>query len=117
VTQELPAAPVVVELQPRGAGSRSSEFEGHSHGVDVSFITVEVGPGDGPALHQHPYPEVFVVLQGNVRFTVGDQQLLASSGHAVIGPPNTRHRFENAGDSVARLLNIHPSSTFRTEWS
>jgi quercetin dioxygenase-like cupin family protein len=59
---------------------------------------------------------VFVVLEGTVRFIVGDADMVASSRQVVIGPPNVAHRFEIEGDGPARLVNIHPTGVFQTDW-
>ena len=46
--------------QAREGGS----FEGAAHGSEVSFFVVDDAPGEGPALHHHPYSETFVVIAG-----------------------------------------------------
>jgi quercetin dioxygenase-like cupin family protein len=46
----------------------SREFEGYKYGdTGITFILVEMKPGRGPKLHQHPYEEVFIVLEGRNR--------------------------------------------------
>jgi quercetin dioxygenase-like cupin family protein len=43
-------------------GIGSYEFEGYLYGdSNVSFIWVELPPGEGPKLHRHPYEEIFVL--------------------------------------------------------
>jgi len=37
------------------------EFEGEAHGTGVSFVLVDLPPGGGLRLHQHPYGEIFIV--------------------------------------------------------
>ena len=54
-------------------GKIAHKFEGHRYGdVDVSFFLVESPPGSGAVLHTHPYEEIFVTLEGEATFTVGD---------------------------------------------
>ncbi len=54
----------------------SRTFEGGKHGpCSVSFFLVRNQPGQGPKLHHHPYDETFVVLEGRVRVSVGDEVL------------------------------------------
>ncbi len=92
-------------------------FQGADHGdVDVSFFLVDEAPGRGPALHRHPYAEVFVVLEGCARFVVGDQQLDVQGGHVVVAPAGRWHRFHNAGDGPLKMVNIHPSDRTVGEW-
>ena len=47
------------------------EFEGEAHGTGVSFILVDLPPGGGVRLHQHPYAEIFIVQEGHASFTLG----------------------------------------------
>jgi quercetin dioxygenase-like cupin family protein len=58
----------VKNLIPRGAlpGNAAADiFNGHEHGnVPVSMFLVHNRPGQGPELHRHPYPEIFVVHTG-----------------------------------------------------
>jgi hypothetical protein len=50
------------------------EAPGDDTGASVSVIAVDAGPGAGPPLHRHAYEEVFVVLDGEATFTLGDAQ-------------------------------------------
>src|SRR4028118_1308458 len=57
------------------------KFEGHRYGdVGVSFFLVESPPGGGAVLHTHPYEEVFVTLEGEATFTVGDATIEVGAG-------------------------------------
>ena len=69
----------------------SRAFEGGRHGpCSVSFFLVHNQPGQGPRLHHHPYDETFVILEGHVRVTVGDEALDGGAGDIVIGPAGSR---------------------------
>jgi mannose-6-phosphate isomerase-like protein (cupin superfamily) len=92
------------------------ELEGAEHGAGVSIILVDARPGRGPALHQHPYEEVFIVEEGRATFTGGDEEREVSAGDIVVVPPNTPHRFVNSGDGPLRQVAIHVSPRFVTEW-
>jgi mannose-6-phosphate isomerase-like protein (cupin superfamily) len=63
----------------------------------------------GPELHFHPYDEVFLILEGQATFTVGDQTVSASSGDILHAPANTPHKFINSGQDELSTVNIHPS--------
>jgi mannose-6-phosphate isomerase-like protein (cupin superfamily) len=96
---------------------RTGTFEGYLHeDAGVSFLLVNPPPGDGPALHQHAYAEVFVVQEGQARFTAGHETLDVAGGHIVVVPPGTPHRFVNAGTGELRMVNIHASGKIETEW-
>jgi mannose-6-phosphate isomerase-like protein (cupin superfamily) len=105
---------VITELEP---GNYSRSLQGADHGdVGVCLILVEAPPGKGPALHRHPYEEVFVIHEGEGTFVAGDEEAHVAAGAVVIVPPNTPHRFVNTGDSALRMTTIHTSAKFHTEW-
>ena len=95
-----------------------SVFEtlGEEIGADVSVIAVDLAPGEGPALHCHTYPEVFVVVEGQATFTLGSEERVVGSGEVVVAPTGVAHRFVNSGDGRLRQVNIHESPRFDTEW-
>ena|SRR3712207_5665987 len=85
-------------------------FEGRRHaGVELSFYDTTWKTGRGPALHLHPYPEVFLVEAGEATFVVDGDEVVAGSGHVVVVPANTPHRFENRAAAPLRVLSLHPN--------
>jgi mannose-6-phosphate isomerase-like protein (cupin superfamily) len=94
-----------------------SELLGADYGAgNISLIFIDVEPGQGPRLHRHPYEEIFVVLEGHSRFTVGTMTLEARAGHIVIVRPGVAHKFVNSGAGRLRQIDIHSSARFITEW-
>jgi mannose-6-phosphate isomerase-like protein (cupin superfamily) len=97
-------------------GSEDAEtFHGHEHGASVSFFLSHNRPGTGPKLHRHPYDETFVVEEGDVLFTVGEETIEAGPGDIVIVPAGTPHKFVSRGDTH-RQFSIHPVAQMETEW-
>ncbi len=95
----------------------SYEFEGYQYGaVGISFLLFDGRPGSGPKLHRHPYPEVFIVQEGQATFTVGDSEIEATGGQILIVPPNHPHKFINSGDGPLRQIDIHISERMITDW-
>jgi quercetin dioxygenase-like cupin family protein len=93
------------------------KFEGYLNGdVDVSFFLSDTAPGKGPELHKHPYDEVFVVQEGELTFTVGDETIEATGGQVVIAPADVPHKFVNSGTGRARHIDIHTSRQMITDW-
>jgi mannose-6-phosphate isomerase-like protein (cupin superfamily) len=93
------------------------EFDGSQYGgVNISFLIIAAPPGSGPQLHSHPYDEVFIVQEGQVTFTVGDETLEATGGQIVIVPAGTPHKFVNSGTGLLRQVDIHLSPRFITNW-
>jgi mannose-6-phosphate isomerase-like protein (cupin superfamily) len=94
----------------------SREFTGDELGAGVSIILVDTPPGRGPSLHRHQYEEVFVLREGEVTFTVGDEERVVRAGDIVVVPPDTPHAFVNSGGTPLEMVAIHVSPRFATEW-
>jgi quercetin dioxygenase-like cupin family protein len=88
-------------------------FEGRDD-VALSFFVTELARGEGPSLHLHPYPEVFLIETGTGRFAVNDEELLVAEGHIVV-PANTPHAFKGVGDDTLRVVSMQPSGTTQQE--
>lgn len=98
-------------------GETSWQFEGARYGdIPVSFFVSHTPPGGGPALHTHPYTEVFVVHTGALRFVVGDQSLEVPAGSIVIVPAGVPHKFLNASNEIVHHTDIHSSGHMETTW-
>ena len=107
----------MIELDELPHTRQSHEFVGADHGdVPFSIILVHSTPGAGPKLHRHPYPEVFVVESGEATFQLGDEVIVVTAGHVVVGPSNVPHGFTNTGSGDLRLVAIHGAPRFDTEW-
>ena len=94
----------------------SGNLVGADHGATVCVILDESDPGGGPRLHRHPYDETWVVVEGTLTFTAGEDALAASPGDIVVVPPGVPHKFRNDGPGRSKLVCIHASPTFTTEW-
>ena len=73
-------------------------------------------PGRGPGLHVHPYPELFLVEDGAVRFRIGEDALDVTAGHVLVVPAGTQHGFTNTGSSPSRVLSVHPRGRIEQTW-
>ena len=100
----------------RGSGPTNFLFRGGEHGASVCIFVVDFAPDQGPALHQHPYEEVFVVHEGRAAFTAGGETLEAGVGQVVVVPAGTPHKFVNASEGRLRLTSVHPRPQTETEW-
>jgi mannose-6-phosphate isomerase-like protein (cupin superfamily) len=102
--------PYVINKDELPYGKIAHKFEGYRYGdVDVSFFLVDSPPGGGPVLHTHPYEEVFVTLEGEATFTVGNATIEVSAGQVVVAPAGVPHKFVNSGSGPLRQVDIHPS--------
>jgi mannose-6-phosphate isomerase-like protein (cupin superfamily) len=94
-----------------------SEMEGYRFGgAKVCIIFIDLEPGEGPRLHRHPYEEIFIVLEGQVTFTVGSETVEAGARKVVIVQPRVPHKFVNSGTGRLRQIDIHANDRFITEW-
>jgi mannose-6-phosphate isomerase-like protein (cupin superfamily) len=91
-----------------GGESRTVQFDGADHGTPLSFFLVDNDEGQGPMLHQHAYPETWIVQQGSARFTVGDAQVAGEAGQIIVIPAYTPHCFVNVGPGPLRMVCLHP---------
>lgn len=84
-------------------------FKVHGSESDGSLTVFEnvIAPGDGPPLHTHEaQDESWYVLEGELRFKLGDTMQAAPAGSFVFVPRGTVHAFQNVGRAPARILVI-----------
>ena len=94
-----------------------AEFPGRDIAAGTSLIFVDLDrDGDGPALHQHPYSETFIILSGQAEFTIGDEVVIGVAGQVLIVPAVTPHRFAKTGVGRLQMIDVHASDHFITEW-
>jgi quercetin dioxygenase-like cupin family protein len=85
-------------------------LEGRSLNTSITLIRyVTDVVGEGPALHVHPYDEIFTITEGRARFTVGEKTIDAEAGDIVLGPANIPHGYQNLGPGRLDSLDIHLS--------
>ena len=61
--------------------------------------------GDSPPLHVHErQDEIFHILEGRVRFRVGDEEVVAFAGDSLVGPKGVPHSFRVESEEGARML-------------
>jgi mannose-6-phosphate isomerase-like protein (cupin superfamily) len=62
-------------------------------------------PGEGAPDHVHfDQEEMFFIIEGTYKMTVGDQTTTAGPGTIVFIPRTVVHRFKNVGDTTACML-------------
>ena len=90
-------------LSVMGAGVRFlCEAAKTDHGFSLMEVTL---PKDqGPPRHDHPWDEAYYVVDGDVRFQLGDEDRVFSTGDFVYAPGGMVHGFQGAGEKPARVL-------------
>ncbi len=72
-----------------------------------TFTALEflVPPGEGPPLHVHTREEEWVyLLEGQLRWKLGDELSTESTGASLFIPRGAAHGFHNATDKPARMV-------------
>ena len=87
-------------------GTVSILLSGEDTGGEFSVWEAIQKPGGEPPLHvHHSNDETFLVLEGEMRFMVGDQVLDAPAGSVVFAPRGVPHTFR-IKSPVARAMTI-----------
>ena len=71
---------------------------------DILMGVLELAPGAIYPAHKHPAPELYYVISGKARWTVGEETFEAGPGEAIYHPPNTLHRMINIGTETLRTV-------------
>lgn len=72
-----------------------------------AIVECRTAPGAGAPMNRHDEDETFVVIDGQVEFTVGRESQIASPGDVVTVPNGVAHVFTNVGEAVSTMLLIH----------
>ena len=72
----------------------------------------------GPPLHYHyEQDELFLVLEGQFRFQIGDAHYEAGPGDVVFGPRRVPHAFLNLSDTGRLMITFQPAGTMEQFFS
>ena len=105
-----------VVVQP-GEGLRVGNVEflalsEHTPRFNASIVTM-APRRHGPPMHAHrDEDDAFLILDGELTFLLGDEEVVAPAGTFVLVPPDVEHTFENRTDAPVRILNIHAPAGF-----
>ncbi len=78
-------------------------------GEDVLLTMNWLSPGMTLGMHKHPFEQVACILQGRMRWTVGDDTFEVGPGSVLRVPPDVMHGGVPIGDEVVLNLDIfHP---------
>jgi mannose-6-phosphate isomerase-like protein (cupin superfamily) len=79
---------------------------------NLAIITIQPRR-KGPPVHEHAAEDdAFYVLDGELTFTVDDDEVVAGPGTFVLVPPRVRHTFANHTDAIVRFVNVHAPAGF-----
>jgi quercetin dioxygenase-like cupin family protein len=108
----MPDSPKVIHIGP-GEGDAFSAVgdvyrvlaSGRQTGDIYALSEIRVSPNNGPPPHIHSREdESFFVLEGEIEFQVGDEEITARPGTFIQGPRGIAHSFKNNTQRPARIL-------------
>ena len=84
------------------------------HTPRFNLAIVTMAPGRmGPPAHKHAEEDdSFLVLDDELVFILGDEEIVAKAGTFVLVPPGVDHTFRNPTDHPVRILNVHAPAGF-----
>jgi quercetin dioxygenase-like cupin family protein len=78
-------------------------------GGSLGLVEASLYGGFGPPLHVHRREdEAFYVIEGEIRFRQGDEELLCGSGKWVWGPRDVPHTFKVESERARVLILVTP---------
>lgn len=93
------------------SGDYFVEAEGRYYGWDSTTVQVTaMGPGHGPPMHTHPVEEIFVLVEGEGAFAIGDDVFHIKAPCIVRVPPNTPHSPTSLGPGRNIMVDFFPSN-------
>jgi quercetin dioxygenase-like cupin family protein len=94
---------------PGAAGSSMKSLIGPEEGwKDHVMRQVELAPDGSSPHHQHPWPHINYVLEGEGALLLGDQETPIRAGDTAFVPSDTLHQYRNKGDKPLKFLCIVP---------
>jgi mannose-6-phosphate isomerase-like protein (cupin superfamily) len=101
---------------PPGEGHRFGNVEFLARTADTprfTFGIIDFQAGRELEAHVHAdEDDAFYILEGELTFVLGDEEVDAPQGTFVLVPPGVEHAFRNDTDQVVRILNIHAPAGF-----
>ncbi|UJA21357.1 cupin domain-containing protein [Thermoleophilia bacterium SCSIO 60948] len=99
-----------------GEGSRIGNVEFLARSADTprfNLAIIEIAAGRELEQHVHDREDdSFYILEGELVFGFGDEEVVAGPGTFVLVPPGVSHGFRNDGDTPVRMLNVHAPAGF-----
>jgi len=83
-------------------------------GDDVLLVMNWLQPGMEVNPHSHPFEQVVYIVQGQMRFVVGDEVIEGGPGSLIRIPPSVEHYGEPIGDEP--VLNLDVFSPIRKDY-
>ncbi|HEV3377914.1 MAG TPA: cupin domain-containing protein [Thermoleophilaceae bacterium] len=109
----MASTPIVV---PPGAGQRVGNVEFLARTADTPRFTlgiIDFAAGRELEAHVHDAEDdAFYILDGELTFMLGPDEVRAPAGTFVLIPPGVEHGFRNDTEHPVRILNVHAPAGF-----
>ena len=70
------------------------------HTETMTIARIHLRAGAAVPRHEHPHEQVATVLEGSIRFLVGDEEQVVSAGESMFVPSGVPHEVEALTDSL-----------------
>ncbi len=103
--------PFVVQPEDRAeplsviAGDKITVLASKEETQGYEIFLQECLPGSGPRSHSHDWDETFMVMEGDLTFSINGDKMTAKVGTLVHLPAGTVHEFK-IGDNGAKMISI-----------
>ncbi len=98
-----------VILNPQVQGTSVSVLVSPKEGWEGYVMRVfEVEPGGFTPKHQHPWPHINYILEGQGDLMINGEHHEIKPGSYAYVPKDTLHQFKNPGDQVFKFICIVP---------
>jgi quercetin dioxygenase-like cupin family protein len=88
-------------------GPLTFKLRGEESNGAIMVLESQVPPGQGPPLHIHQHEDEWLyVLEGEMRFRIGDEVVAAPEGSFAFIPRGTPHTWQNIGGEPAIFLGV-----------
>ena len=99
-----------------GEGARVGNVEFLARTKDTprfTFGIIDFAAGRELEAHvHHDEDDAFYILEGELTFVLGDDEVKAPAGTFVLVPPGVEHGFRNDTAEPVRILNLHAPAGF-----
>lgn len=109
--KDIPSRTLTMQNGEHRAGITHRDFRGDN----VSLGYNEVTPDFMAMPHQHPYEQLFLILEGHTRLHVEDEVFECPAGSIVRIPPNVMHWAEAPKEGL--LVNLDIFTPLRPEYA
>ena len=100
--------------QPVPGVSRVTIVERATGAGALTTRIVTIAPGTRMKPHWHHVEEAMMVLEGEGRAILGDQEMDIKAGETLLGPANVKHGFHNTGSAPMKLAVAFPAVDVET---